>query len=86
MGGSSRALSSAALGRLQTALQSRASDKTRRFWTGYLKGDASFRGVPMGGVREVVHRWWDAEDFASLHPKSQRAIALRLFQRSCDQP
>lgn len=37
-------------------LEAAASEATRQHWTAYLKGTASFRGVPMAGVRRAVDR------------------------------
>ena len=74
------ALPTAALRRLQATLESRATDRSREFWRQYLRGHASFRGVPMAGVRETVHDWWQAEGFGELSMAAQRRIALRLFQ------
>jgi len=42
--------------RLQQALDAPATASARRFWEKYLKGAASFRGVPMAGVRRAAHR------------------------------
>ena len=36
--------------RLQSRLDARATAATREWWTKYLKGAASFRGVKMGDV------------------------------------
>ncbi len=43
-----------ATARLTDLLQAAADDGTRRHWTAYLKGTATFRGAPMGGVRAAV--------------------------------
>ena len=66
--------------RLQAALDARADEKTRVFWTKYLKGNAAFRGVPMAAVREVVHNWWKNESLGDLTVASQTKAALRLFE------
>jgi 3-methyladenine DNA glycosylase AlkD len=39
---------------LADLLQAAADEGTRNHWTAYLKGAASFRGVPMDGVRRAV--------------------------------
>lgn len=63
-----------ALSRLQAALEARATEKSRTFWSKYLKGDAAFRGVPMAGVREAVHASWRASG-----PLWQRRAACVAF-------
>ena len=69
-----------AIPRLQNALESRASEKTRTFWNNYLKGNARFRGVPMAGVRTVVHEWWKKEGLHELSIAAQKEVALHLFE------
>ena len=69
------------IARLQRALDERATEKSRAFWTRYLKGDAAFRGVPMKGVREATHTWWAEEGVASLEGDAQFAVALALFEQ-----
>lgn len=44
----------AATGQLDGGLAAAADPGTREHWTGYLKGQAVFRGVPMAGVRRTV--------------------------------
>ena len=61
--------------RLQAALDARATEKSRNFWSKYLKGDAMFRGVPMGGVREAVHVWWKNESLGELTVATQTKVA-----------
>lgn len=80
MGGPVTAPSRAALHRLQTALDARASAKSRAFWRNYLKGNATFRGVPMAAVRTATHAWWQAEGFEALPAAAQKKVALRLFE------
>jgi 3-methyladenine DNA glycosylase AlkD len=46
---------------LTSALVARADEATRTHWERYLKGDASFLGVPMAGVRSVVRGLWRSE-------------------------
>ena len=43
---------------LQLRLSERATSATREWWTKYLRGAASFRGVKMGDVRTAVHAWF----------------------------
>ena len=69
-----------AIGRLQVALDARANEKSRRFWETYLKGEASFRGVPMSGVRHEVHAWWQSEGLHERSAAVQKKTALRLFE------
>ena len=71
-----------ALSRLQAALEARATEKSRTFWSKYLKGDAAFRGVPMAGVREAVHAWWRAEAIDERSPDAQVDVALRLLEEA----
>ncbi len=66
--------------RLQAALEAKATEKSRAFWSKYLKGDAVFRGVPMAEVREVVHAWWREESLGELTVAKQTQLALRLFE------
>ena len=47
--------------RLQSRLDARATAATREWWTKYLRGAASFRGVKMGDVRKAVHAWFEEE-------------------------
>jgi 3-methyladenine DNA glycosylase AlkD len=68
------------LRRLQEALNARSTEKSREFWSKYLKGSAAFRGVPMAGVRKVVHAWWMQESLADLTAAAQTKVALRLFE------
>ena len=44
---------------LQARLQAVAQEETRQWWTEYLKGAASFRGVPMPELRRIVDAWAD---------------------------
>lgn len=70
------------IGRLQRALDARATAKSRAFWQKYLKGNAVFRGVPMAAVREVVHGWWRDERLTNAAPAVQIKVALRLFEET----
>jgi len=69
-----------AIARLQDALDARATGKPRAFWQKYLKGNATFRGVPMAGVRAAVHGWWKDEGLGGLAASAQTKAALRLFE------
>jgi 3-methyladenine DNA glycosylase AlkD len=74
------AADAALVARLQAALSRRAEGRSRRFWERYLKGTASFRGVPMGGVRAAVHAWWRDEGLAGRPLAERKRLALRLFE------
>ena len=41
--------------RLQLRLNAHATAATREWWTKYLRGAASFRGVKMGDVRKAAY-------------------------------
>ena len=47
--------------RLQLRLNARATAATREWWTKYLRGAASFRGVKMGDIRAAAHAWFKEE-------------------------
>ncbi len=68
-----------ALGRLTEAMEAQATEKSRLWWTRYLKGAATFRGVPTPALRQVVHAWWAQEGLGELTLKGQKAAALQLF-------
>ncbi|MDX1674323.1 MAG: DNA alkylation repair protein [Longimicrobiales bacterium] len=59
---------------LQARLQAVAEPETREWWTRYLKGAASFRGVPMPEIRRVVAGW--VADHALLDQPDDRLLAL----------
>lgn len=61
--------------RVEAALDAAATDKSRKFWNAYLKGALPFRGVPMAGVRRVVH-----EVAGGLDATAARKLALALFE------
>lgn len=81
-GGGVAALSASSLARLQSALDEVSTEKTRAFWSRYLKGEAVFRGVPMAGVRKVVHAWWAEEGLGARSVSAQTKVALRLFEET----
>ena len=71
----------AAVRRLEALLDARATDEARRWWEGYLRGTARFRGVRMGDIRVAVQRWYADERFAErLTADRQRDLALHLFE------
>jgi 3-methyladenine DNA glycosylase AlkD len=67
--------------RLQLRLNARATAATREWWTKYLRGAASFRGVKMGDVRSAVHAWFAEERLGDhLSGGRQKDLALMLLQ------
>jgi 3-methyladenine DNA glycosylase AlkD len=67
--------------RLQLRLDARATAATREWWTKYLRGTASFRGVKMGDVRKTVHAWFKEERLgAHLSVAQQKDLALMLLE------
>ena len=76
--------SAAALGglidRLQQRLNARATAATREWWTKYLRGAASFRGVKMGDIRAALHAWFEEEHVGEvLSVGQQKDLALMLL-------
>ncbi len=66
---------------LQSRLNARATAGTREWWTKYLKGAASFRGVKMGDVRTAVHAWFEEERLGErLSVGQQKDLALMLLE------
>jgi hypothetical protein len=67
--------------RLQLRLNAHATAATREWWTKYLRGAASFRGVKMGDVRTAVHAWFDEEQLGEhLSAGQQKDLALILLE------
>src|SRR5215207_5673358 len=62
----------ALIARLQLRLNARATAATREWWTKYLRGAASFRGVKMGDVRAAVHTWFEEEHLGLVLCKGAR--------------
>ena len=57
-----------------------ASDpRTKEWWESYLKGAIPFRGVPMAGVRSVVHDVWQEKGLGHLPLEDQIEVALAQF-------
>ena len=70
--------------RLQQRLNARATAATREWWTKYLRGAASFRGVKMGDVRKTVHAWFKEEQLGKrLSAEQQKDLALMLIEEDC---
>jgi 3-methyladenine DNA glycosylase AlkD len=67
--------------RLQLRLNARATAATRQWWTKYLRGTASFRGVKMGDVRKAVHAWFEEERLGErFSAGQQKDLALMLLE------
>jgi 3-methyladenine DNA glycosylase AlkD len=67
--------------RLQLRLNARATAATREWWTTYLRGAASFRGVKMGDIRTAVHAWFKEERLGEhLSVGQQKDLALMLLE------
>ena len=67
--------------RLQLRLNEDATAATREWWTKYLRGAASFRGVKMGDVRQSVHAWFGEERLGEhLSAGQQKDLALLLLE------
>ena len=67
--------------KLQLRLNARATAATREWWTKYLRGAASFRGVKMGDVRTAVHAWFEEERLGEhLSVGQQKDLALMLLE------
>lgn len=67
---------------LKRRLGRAATDRARAFWARYLRGTATFRGVPMAKVRELVHRWWGDHGLGA-HPA---AVGKRIARALIEQP
>jgi 3-methyladenine DNA glycosylase AlkD len=62
-------------------LNARATAATREWWTKYLRGAASFRGVKMGDVRKAVHAWLKEECLGEyLSVGQQKDLGLMLLE------
>ncbi len=67
--------------RLQLRLNAHATSATREWWTKYLRGAASFRGVKMGDIRKAVHAWFKEERLGEhLSIGQQKDLALMLLE------
>ena len=72
--------------KLQSRLNARATAATREWWTKYLRGTASFRGVKMGDVRKAVHAWFEEERLGEhLSVGQQKDLALMLLEEACSE-
>src|SRR5918995_3544930 len=67
--------------RLQLQLNAHATTARREWWTKYLRGAASFRGVKMGDVRKAVHTWYEEERLGEhLSGGQQNELVLMLLE------
>ena len=67
--------------RLQLRLNASATAATREWWTKYLRGAASFRGVKMEDIRVAVHAWFEEEQLGEcLSVGQQKDLALMLLE------
>jgi 3-methyladenine DNA glycosylase AlkD len=67
--------------KLQLRLNAHATAATREWWTNYLRGTASFRGVKMGDARKTVHAWFEEERLGEhLSVGQQKDLALMLLE------
>ena len=69
--------------RLQLRLNAHATAATREWWTKYLRGAASFRGVKMGDVRTAVHAWFREERLGEhLSVGQQKDLTVMLLEEA----
>ena len=69
------------IARLQQRLNARATAATREWWTKYLRGAASFRGVKMEDIRTAVHAWFEEEQLGEyLSVGQQKDLTLMLLE------
>jgi 3-methyladenine DNA glycosylase AlkD len=67
--------------RLQLRLNAHATAATREWWTKYLRGAASFRGVKMEDIRVAMHAWFEEEQLGEyLSVGQQKDLALMLLE------
>jgi 3-methyladenine DNA glycosylase AlkD len=64
---------------LEAELSARVDPQAHLFWTKLMKGEADFRGVPMGGVRASVRRVWSEHGLAAWSVDDLLALAQRWF-------
>jgi 3-methyladenine DNA glycosylase AlkD len=71
-----------AIGRLQARLHEVANEKTKEWWERYMKGAASFRGVPMAAIRSTLRLWYVEEGLDDAPASNRRQVALDLLAES----
>ncbi len=68
---------------LQLRLNAHATTATRGWWSRYLRGAASFRGVKMADIRKAVHAWYREERLGDhLSVGQQKELALMLLEEN----
>ena len=68
---------------LQLRLNAHATTATREWWSRYLRGAVSFRGVKMADVRKAVHAWFREERLGEhLSVGQQKDLALMLLEEN----
>lgn len=68
---------------LQLRLNAHATTATREWWTRYLRGAASFRGVKMADVRKAVHAWFREERLGEhLSVGQLKDLVLMMLQEN----
>lgn len=64
---------------LDAALAARANARAHAYWTGLMKGEARFRGVPMAGVRDALGSVWATHRLGRWSTEALLHLALRWF-------
>mgnify|MGYP001809922254 FL=1 len=64
---------------IQEALEVAKSEKTKIWWERYMKHKIPFRGVPMSGIRECVHRVY--ETVSEYDVERNESVALELLRQ-----
>ena len=72
-------ISSGMITDIQNALDSVSSNKTKIWWERYMKHKIPFRGVPMSGIRECVHRVY--ETVSEYDVERNESVALNLLRQ-----
>lgn len=67
-------------GRLDALLERATDPATRQHWERYLKGAASFRGVPMAGIRTAVRTLWREENLSNRSTPQLLSLAHRWLR------
>ncbi|HEX2090218.1 MAG TPA: DNA alkylation repair protein [Actinomycetota bacterium] len=62
-------------------LAATSDPKTKLWWDRYLKGAIPFRGVPMAGIRQIVHEVWAERELDRLPLQERIEVALRQFEQ-----
>lgn len=73
-----------AISKLQLKLDIKSDPATKAWWERYLKGEITFRGVKMAGIREVLHEWYRTEQLGdTLSRADQTELAYELIRQPC---